>query len=119
MLIAERAHRRSLRGMTPELRAVRRIKRFDPMQLGKMFGVLYAIMGLIFIPFILLGAFLGSLAPRHAGAPPAQFALVFAIGMAVAAPIFYGVMGFLTGLIGGFVYNLVAKWIGGIEVEVE
>jgi hypothetical protein len=29
------------------------------------------------------------------------------------------VMGFLGGVIGGAIYNLIAGWIGGIEVEVE
>jgi hypothetical protein len=41
------------------------------------------------------------------------------IGFAVFAPILYAAMGFLTGVIGAFVYNLVAGWVGGIEVEVE
>jgi hypothetical protein len=110
---------RSLRGMTPDLRVVRRIKRFDPVQLGKMLGVLYGFMGLIFVPFFLLMAFIGTIAPRPHGGPPIAFPAIFGLGFAVAAPIIYGIMGFLTGLIGGFLYNLVAKWIGGIEVEVE
>jgi hypothetical protein len=29
------------------------------------------------------------------------------------------VMGFILGVIGAAVYNLVARWIGGIELEVE
>jgi hypothetical protein len=29
------------------------------------------------------------------------------------------VMGFIGGVIGAAVYNLVARWIGGIELEVE
>jgi biopolymer transport protein ExbB/TolQ len=29
------------------------------------------------------------------------------------------VMGFIAGIIGAAIYNLFAKWIGGIEVEVE
>jgi hypothetical protein len=107
--------------MTPELRVVRRIKRFDPLQLGKMLAVLYGCMGLIFVPFFLLATVLPALIPQPAGRPgaPVAFAAMFGVGFAVAAPIFYAVMGFLTGLIGGWVYNLVAKWIGGIEVEVE
>ena len=32
-------------------------------------------------------------------------------------PIFYGVLGFLTGAVGAWVYNLLAKWIGGVELE--
>jgi len=38
---------------------------------------------------------------------------------AVLAPILYGAMGFLVGALAGLVYNLVAKWTGGIEFEVE
>ena len=41
------------------------------------------------------------------------------VGFAIFAPIMYGVMGFLVGVIGAFLYNVVAKWVGGIEVEVE
>jgi hypothetical protein len=40
-------------------------------------------------------------------------------GAALFAPILYAVMGFIIGVIGAFIYNLVAKWVGGIEVEVE
>ena len=36
-------------------------------------------------------------------------------GMGILMPVIYGVMGF----IGAAVYNLVARWIGGIELEVE
>ena len=38
---------------------------------------------------------------------------------AVLAPIMYGAMGFIFGALAGLVYNLVAKWTGGIEFEVE
>ena len=34
-------------------------------------------------------------------------------------PIIYGVMGLIFGVIGAALYNLVARWIGGFEVEVE
>jgi len=34
-------------------------------------------------------------------------------------PIIYGVMAFIFGVIGAALYNLVARWIGGLEVEVE
>src|SRR5205823_12833352 len=35
------------------------------------------------------------------------------------APIFYGVLGFVFGAIGAFLYNFMAKWLGGIEVQVQ
>jgi hypothetical protein len=40
-------------------------------------------------------------------------------GMGILMPVIYGVMGFIGGVIGAAVYNLVARWIGGIELEVE
>ena len=38
---------------------------------------------------------------------------------AVLAPFMYGAMGFLIGALAGLIYNLVVKWIGGIEFVVE
>jgi len=35
------------------------------------------------------------------------------------SPIFYGFMGFVGGAIGAFVYNLLAKWLGGIEIQLD
>ena len=62
---------------------------------------------------------LGSMAPAQ-GRPGAQaLGMAFGLGMSLAMPVIYAIMGFITGVIGAFVYNLVAKWIGGIEVEVE
>lgn len=37
----------------------------------------------------------------------------------ILMPIIYAVGGFIGGLIMGGMYNLVSKWIGGIEVKVE
>jgi hypothetical protein len=40
-------------------------------------------------------------------------------GMGILMPVIYGVMGFIIGVIGAVIYNVVARWIGGIELEVE
>ena len=34
-------------------------------------------------------------------------------------PLIYGAMGFVGGAIGALIYNLFAKWVGGIELEME
>jgi hypothetical protein len=34
-------------------------------------------------------------------------------------PVFYGAMGFVFGAIGALLYNLLAKWVGGFEFELE
>ncbi len=45
-----------------------------------------------------------------------------AIGLlffAILGPVFYGVLGFIFTAIACLVYNLLAGWIGGIEVELD
>ena len=74
---------------------------------------------LIFIPFMLLFAATAGFAPKGEGAPSSGVILGISVGLIFAAPILYSTMGFITGLIGAFIYNIVAKWIGGIEIEVE
>ncbi len=39
--------------------------------------------------------------------------------MGVLAPVMYGVFSFILGLLSAALYNVIARWIGGIEVEVE
>jgi|HubBroStandDraft_5_1064220.scaffolds.fasta_scaffold723721_2 hypothetical protein len=99
----------------PVLSTTRTIKSFNPLQLGKMLAVMYGAMGLIFCPFFLLFSLF---APHSQGAHvPAVFLL--GTGFALMLPVIYACMGFIGGVVSGFIYNLIAKWIGGIEVEVE
>ena len=94
---------------------VRRLKRIAPLQLGKMLACLYGIMGLIAAPFFLLM----SMATANLPAQQRGIFAIMGVGFALALPLLYAAMGFITGLIGAALYNLLAKWIGGIEVEVE
>ena len=97
-----------------------RVKRFDVLSVAKIAGLCYGAMGLCFIPIFLLFGVIASTAQKQAGNElPAGFGAMFGVGMAVMAPIFYGVMGFIMGALGAFVYNLISGWIGGIEVELE
>lgn len=99
----------------PVLTNKRRIKRIAPLQLGKMLAILYGIMGLLFVPFFLImSAMATHLPPSQRGGM-----MAFGAGFAIAAPLFYAAMGFVFGVLGALIYNVVAKWVGGIEVEVE
>ena len=80
-----------------------------------MLGLLYGIMGLIFCPFFLLASLISS----HGSSTQRVGMLAFGTGFALLLPFLYGAMGFIGGVISAFIYNVVAKWIGGIEVEVE
>jgi hypothetical protein len=83
------------------------IRRFGIGQTAKVVGVLYALMGLVLLPIFLVVA---ALSPNEAG---------FGAGFTLALPILYGVFGFIFTAIGCAVYNLVAGWVGGIEVELD
>ena len=85
---------------------IRRLTRVAPLKAGIVLGILYGILGLIAAPFFLLAAFAG----REGAAA--------GIGLAVMLPIMYAVGGFVGGIISAALYNLVAKWTGGLEFEV-
>ena len=50
---------------------------------------------------------------------PFMHNFLFGIGAPIFLPIFYGIMGFVGGLLSAWLYNIVAKWVGGIEIETE
>jgi len=89
------------------------IKRIEPVQCAKMAGTLYAllgfIVGLIFSLFALTGG-------AMVGLP---FGAAFGIGAVILLPLLYGCLGFIMALIMAAIYNLVAGWIGGLEIQVE
>jgi hypothetical protein len=83
----------------------KRLTRVTPLRAGIVLGILYGIGGLIIAPFFLLAAFAGK-----GGVGGVAFAVMF--------PVIYAVGGFVGGIIAAALYNLVAKWTGGLEFEV-
>ena len=81
--------------------------------IGLFIGVIY---GLI---FILLGATMSSLSRRDDQLMGGVSSVVVGIAMMIGIPIFYGVLGFIGGLITGAVYNLAAGVVGGLKLELE
>ena len=86
----------------------------DPLRTGVVLGILYGAMGLILIPFLIVFILIGAAAGKHSALP----AVGFGIFMMILAPVFYGVMGFILGIIASCVYNLIAKFTGGLKFEV-
>ena len=90
--------------------------------------MLYAGMSLIFVPIVAIFMGFGALASfaaastsnNHAAAvlPAALGVGMFVVGI-VCVPIIYGMIGFVIGALGALIYNLIAKWLGGIEIELE
>jgi hypothetical protein len=86
---------------------IQRIRRFSIGQTAKVLGVLYALMGVIFLPIFLLAALFS---PTETG---------FGVGFALALPIIYGLIGFIFTAIGCALYNWVAGMVGGVEVQLD
>jgi hypothetical protein len=91
------------------------VKSVGVMSVAKIMGLLYGCMGVIFIPFFLLVGLVGTLT----GQDKMPFAGVLGIAFAIVMPILYGAMGFIMGAIGALLYNLLAKLIGGFELELD
>jgi len=92
-----------------------RLRSVGVLSVAKVSGICYGAMGLLFVPIFLLFSMIAAFAGKQTGAP--AFPAAIGIGFALVMPILYAAFGFLFGAIGAFVYNLVAGWIGGIEME--
>jgi hypothetical protein len=72
--------------------------------------------------FLSLFALVGGLATASFAStgvrPSSWFGLAFGLGAVLVLPVVYGLMGFVQGLIGCALYNLAARSVGGIEIDV-
>jgi hypothetical protein len=93
------------------------IRRVRPLSAAKVAGMLYALMGLIIGAFISLFSLVGgAMMPKDA---PGGFGILFGAAAIIVLPICYGIMGFIAAAISAALYNLVAGWVGGIELDVQ
>jgi len=93
------------------------LKRIGVMSCGKLMGMTYAVMGLIFGGILALVSLAGIALPQppNAGANPAPF--FFGGAAVIIFPIMYGIGGFIGGIIMAAIYNVVASMVGGLELE--
>jgi hypothetical protein len=64
--------------------------------------------------FSLLSAAIGA---ANSESSDALLGLLFGFGSVIFMPLFYGILGFVFGLIAALLYNGVARLIGGVEIE--
>ena len=95
------------------------VKSVGVLSVAKIFGMIYGCIALIFVPFFLIFAVMGSFAGSLTGQANNPLAGIFGIVLAILMPVLYGAFGFIGGAIGAFLYNLFAKWVGGFELELE
>jgi hypothetical protein len=97
------------------------LKRVGPGSAFKIGLVTYAILGLIIglfaALFSMVAGTVGSLGSP--GAPGARaFALGFGMASIIIFPLLYGIIGGIIAVLGAVIYNLVAGWVGGLEVDI-
>ena len=99
------------------------IKRVGVFSCAKMYAITLAAVGLVFgilygLIFMILGGAMMAGGGRDAGMAGGS-TLVIGLVMMIAIPVFYGVIGFVGGIIGALVYNVAAGVVGGLELELE
>jgi hypothetical protein len=96
------------------------IRRIDPVSAMKVLAVLYAVIGLIVgAIFSIVGMIgFGAGAASNPDFPvPGAFGLLFGVAAIVILPVMYAILGAIGGLIMAFMYNLVAQFTGGLQIE--
>lgn len=81
----------------------KQITNISPVQTAKVMAILYFAISL---PLVLLMGLMSLFAP---GPRPPM------IGVLAVMPFLYLFFGFIFTVVGAWVYNIVAKWVGGIE----
>jgi Na+/H+-dicarboxylate symporter len=89
------------------------LRSIDVMSCAKMMGTFYACAGLLAIPLILIATLAGVASHQELGALGA----VGLVALSLFLPVFYGVFGFLFGALSAWLYNTIARRLGGLRIE--
>lgn len=99
------------------------IKRFGVFSSAKIYAVVMAGLGLVLgVPLGLLMIVFGAAMMSSSwsgGAAGGGVGIGLGLFYMVGLPIIYGIMGFVFGAIGALIYNMAARTIGGLEMELE
>ena len=93
---------------------VHRVQRIGVAQLAKVVGVLYFLMGIVFLVMVLV---VSRVMPGAGGAALSPFGAGAGMGMLIFMPVLYAVIGVVFGALTAALYNAVAGMLGGIEIE--
>src|SRR5262245_5535139 len=97
------------------------VRRIAPLSAAKVAAMVYGLIGLIggiiIALFALMGMSIGAMADSSNSGAPAFMGAIFGVGAVVFLPILYARFGFIGGLISAAIYNLVAGWVGGLQVD--
>jgi len=98
------------------------LKRIDPVSALKMGAITYAFVGLVIGVIMacvsLVAGSLAGLGGGDVGLGARAFGFGMGVGAIIVAPIVYGIVGGIGAAIGAVVYNLAARWVGGLKVDI-
>ncbi|MDZ4714741.1 MAG: hypothetical protein SH819_04655 [Cytophagales bacterium] len=81
---------------------------------GMVAGILYSVGGLIVDTLVSMRW----VSPEAAATPGLSYGTVLALGALVGMPFIFATVGFAAGMIAAPLYNVFARWFGGIEMDV-
>ncbi|MAG50087.1 hypothetical protein CL621_00410 [archaeon] len=88
------------------------VKRLNVLSVAKITALFGIFFGLV------AGILFAIVSKLSVEAMPAELAAMpFGMQSIFILPIFYGITYFLGGIVGAAIYNLFAKWIGGIKID--
>jgi hypothetical protein len=87
----------------------KQLTRIAPWQAGKLFAFIYFVLSFI---LVIPMALISSTVPSNTPGPH------FGIGFFIAMPFIYALCGLIFVPIGCWIYNLAAKFVGGLEISV-
>ncbi|HLC64861.1 MAG TPA: DUF3566 domain-containing protein [Candidatus Nanoarchaeia archaeon] len=85
------------------------IKRLDVWSVAKIQALIMAVFGLVF--GILYAFFLSGVGLMMGTG------MLLGLAPIIALPVLYGILGLALGALTALLYNLFARWVGGIEIE--
>ena len=89
-----------------------KIKRVSPLSLAKITGLLLTAVGFLFGAMITILTIISAATGAKIEGVSGYIAIIF-------LPVGYGAFGFIMGFVQAWLFNMVAKKIGGLEIEVE
>jgi len=102
---------------------VKIVRSFGVLSFGKFLGILYAmlgaVIGVLYGGMMMIFGLVGGGANTENAGMFRAFGVGGGIAVIIMAPIIYGLLGFIFGLIGTVLANLALRLAGGLEIEMD
>ena len=98
------------------------LKRVGVWSAARVAAAIYGGLGLIIGSILALASLVGAgfaAAAFDQDSPPAFLGVIFGVGAVIFVPILYGLFGAIGAAISSALYNLVARTVGGVELELD